>query len=102
MALNRGALAENKEQMLWKGRSMKKQKDIQNDHFRVDEDGRIWAKNPSAWWLPDIAFEQEIDRTVFSVTASYAGTETLNRKLRRIMAEEAKDSFRDPGKGGDS
>ena len=65
--------------------------------FRFDEEGHICVRNLSAWWLPDIFFEEEIDGTVFTVSASYTGTETLDKKLERILTEEAKDSL----KGGD-
>ena len=66
-------------------------------HFWFDADGHICVKNLSAYWLPNIAFEEEIDGTVFSVSASYTGTETLDKKMERLMAEAAKDSL----KGGD-
>lgn len=66
-------------------------------NYWFDTEGHIWVKNLSAYWLPNIAFEEEIGGTVFSVSAFYTGTETLDKKLERLMAEAAKDSL----KGGD-
>ena len=63
--------------------------------FWFDEEDHICVRNLSAWWLPEISFEEEIDGTVFNVSASYTGTETLDKKLERIMTEEAKDSLKD-------
>ena len=44
-------------------------------------------KNPSAFWLPDVKIVEEHGGTEYTVTGSYEGTETLDRKLRRIMEQ---------------
>ena len=57
-------------------------------NFWFDEDGRIHVKNLSAFWLPEFTLQKEIGGTVYTVTGSYDGVETLNRKMERIMAEK--------------
>ena len=63
-----------------------------NRNYRIDENGHIRVKNPSAYWIPDAKFEMEIGGTVYTVTGSYEGTETLDKKWRRILAKEAGDT----------
>ena len=58
---------------------------------RFDEEGHIIVRNPSASWFPDIAMQREIDGTIYSVTGSYDGSETLDEKLIRIMEQDAKN-----------
>ena len=48
-------------------------------------------KNPSALWLPDVKIVEEHGDTEYTVTGSYEGTETLDKKLRRIMEQNAAD-----------
>ena len=48
-------------------------------------------KNPSALWLPDVKIVEEHGDTEYTVTGSYVGTETLDKKLRRIMEQNAAD-----------
>ena len=45
--------------------------------------------NPSAYWLPEIKIVDEVGGTEYTVTGSYEGTETLDKKLRRIMEHNA-------------
>ena len=59
--------------------------------FSFDENGNIVVKNPSAFWLPQITITEEIGGTEFIVTGSYEGTETLDKKLKRIMEQNAAD-----------
>lgn len=59
--------------------------------IRFDEEGRIIVKNLSACWFPDLAIQREIDGTIYSVTGSYDGSETLDEKLTRIMEQDAKN-----------
>ena len=59
--------------------------------FSFDENGNIVVKNPSAFWLPQITITEEIGGTEFIVTGSYEGTETLDKKLSRIMEQNAAD-----------
>ena len=49
----------------------------------------IVVKNPSAFWLPDIKIVDEHGGTEYTVTGSYEGTETLDKKLKRIMEQNA-------------
>ena len=58
-------------------------------NFWIDEGGHIRVKNFSAFWLPEFTLQKEIGGTVYSVTGSYEGTETLDRKLKRIMEQNA-------------
>ena len=59
--------------------------------FSFDAKGNIVVKNPSAFWLPDIKIVEEHGGTEYTVTGSYEGTETLDKKLRRIMEQNAAD-----------
>ncbi len=59
--------------------------------IRFDEEGHIIVKNPSACWLPDMTIQREIDGTIYSVTGSYDGDETLDEKLTRMMEQDAKN-----------
>ena len=54
-----------------------------------DDKGNIVVKNPSAFWLPKITITEEIGGTEFTITGSYEGTETLDKKLKRIMQHQA-------------
>ena len=59
--------------------------------FSFDEKGNIVVKNPSAFWLPDVKIVEGHGGTEYTVTGSYEGTETLDKKLRRIMEQNAAD-----------
>ena len=61
------------------------------EEFSFDEKGNIVVKNPSAFWLPDVKIVEEHGGTEYTVTGSYEGTETLDKKLRRIMEQNAAD-----------
>ena len=69
---------------------------LRDGHFchdlRFDDEGHIVVKNLSAYWLPDILIEREIAGSVYTVTGSYEGTETLDNKLLRIMIRNMEDS----------
>ena len=54
-----------------------------------DKNGNIVIKNSSAFWLPEIKIVDEVGGTEYTVTGSYEGTETLNKKLKRIMEHNA-------------
>ena len=60
-------------------------------NYRIDEQGRIVVRNPSAWWIPEMKIMEEIDGTVYTVTGSYDGTEMLDQKLSRIMLHNLED-----------
>ena len=59
--------------------------------YTFDEKGNIVVKNLSAFWLPDVKIVDEIGGTEYTVTGSYEGTETLDKKLHRIMEQNAAD-----------
>ena len=59
--------------------------------FAFDEDGNIVVKNPSAFWLPEVKIVDETGDTEYTVTGSYEGTETLDKKLKRIMEQNKND-----------
>ncbi len=60
-----------------------------------DEKGNIVVKNPSAFWLPDVKLVEDIGGTDYTVTGSYEGVESLDKKLNRILAQNAADSESD-------
>lgn len=64
-------------------------------NFWIDESGHIRVKNLSAFWLPEFTLQKEIGGTVYTVTGSYDGTEPLNRKMERIMAEKFTEKMED-------
>ena len=59
--------------------------------IKFDESGNIVVKNPSAFLLPDVKIVDEIGGTEYTVTGSYEGTETLDKKLHRIMEQNVAD-----------
>ncbi len=59
--------------------------------FRIDENGNICTGNPSAHWLPDVKFTEEIGGTIYTVTGSYKGTDTANQKASRILFQNLKN-----------
>ena len=65
--------------------------DAPKREFPFDEKDNIVVKNPSAFWLPDVKIVEEHGGTEYTVTGSYEGTETLDKKLRRIMEQNAAD-----------
>ena len=71
--------------------SRKIPKNLLKREFSFDEKGNIVVKNPSAFWLPDVKIVEEHGGTEYTVTGSYEGTETLDKKLRRIMEQNAAD-----------
>lgn len=72
---------------------------LPSDHprhnFWFDEGGHIRVKNPSAFWLPEFTLQKEIGGTIYSVTGSYDGTETLDKKTERIMGEKFTENMED-------
>lgn len=66
-----------------------------------DEKGNIVVKNPSAFWLPEIAITEEIGGTEFTITGSYEGTETLDKKLKRIMQHQTANDESDITEDGE-
>lgn len=64
-------------------------------NFWFGEDGCIHVKNLSAFWLPEFTLQKEIGGTIYSVTGSYDGTETPDKKMERIMAEKFTEKMED-------
>ena len=69
--------------------------DVPKREFSFDEKGNIVVKNPSAFWLPKVEIVDEIGGTEYTVTGSYDGEETLDKKLKRIMEQSAADAADD-------
>ena len=63
--------------------------------FTFDEKGNIVVKNPSAFWLPKVEIVDEIGGTEYTVTGSYDGEETLDKKLKRIMEQNVSNAADD-------
>ena len=59
------------------------------------EDGRIYVKNLSAYWIPQLTITEEISGTVYTVTGSFEGTGNLLRKLERITAKKFTEKVED-------
>lgn len=68
-----------------------------NAKYYIGPDGHLRVKNISAFWLPEFTLQKEIGGTVYSVSGSYNGTETLDRKLLRIMEQGAENSMKMEG-----
>ena len=56
---------------------------------------QICVKNLSAFWLPEFTLQKEIGGTIYSVTGAYDGTEPLDKKIERVMAERFMDKAED-------
>lgn len=69
--------------------------------IKFDENGNIVVKNPSAFWLPEVTTVDEIGGAEYTVTGSYEGTETLDKKLKRIMEQNAADDESDITEDGE-
>ena len=69
--------------------------DAPKREFTFDEKGNIVVKNPSAFWLPKVEIVDEIGSTEYTVTGSYDGEETLDKKLKRIMEQNAANAADD-------
>ena len=75
--------------------------DAPKRNFSFDENGNIIVKNLSAFWLPDVNIVENIGGTEYTVTGSYEGTETLDKKLKRIMEQNAADDESDITEDGE-
>lgn len=60
-----------------------------------NEDGHLCVKNLSAFWLPEFTLQKEIGGTIYSITGTYDGTEMLDKKMERIMAEKFTEKLED-------
>lgn len=61
------------------------------NQLKHDADGNIVVPNLSAWWLPEFTLRKKIGSTLYTITGSYEGTETLDKKLERIMAYNSRE-----------
>ena len=61
----------------------------------IGVDGHIHVKNLSAYWIPQLTITEEISGTVYTVTGSFKGTESLIRKLERITAKKFTEKVED-------
>lgn len=68
------------------------------DHPRhncyFNEGGHLCVKNLSAFWLPEFTLQKEIGGTVYTVTGSYDGVETLDRKMSASWAKSLQKRWR--------
>lgn len=69
---------------------MKQSKQVTHDN------GSIRARNLSAYWLPQITLKREIGGTVYRVSGSYEGEGLLDRRTRRILAQQMEREVRHP------
>ena len=69
--------------------------DAPKRELTFDEKGNIVVKNPSAFWLPKVEIVDEIGGTEYTVTGSYDGEETLDKKLKRIMEQNTANAADD-------
>ena len=60
-------------------------------HF--DADGILHVQNSTLNWIPEIAFEEEVRGTTYTVTGSYEGGEMLDAKVERLLAKGLQDFF---------
>lgn len=52
-----------------------------------DENGNLHCGNISAYQIPSISLTEEISGTVYTVTGSFEGSQSILRKLERITAQ---------------
>jgi len=64
-------------------------------NYRIAKDGYIRVKNLSAYWLPDFTLQKVIGGTLYSVSGSYDGTETIDKKLSRILTHQSTGDIHD-------
>ena len=58
-------------------------------HF--DENGILHVRNSTLNWIPEIAYEEEVRWTTYTVTGSYEGDEMLDAKVERLLAKGLQD-----------
>ena len=82
-------------------RSVKGARRKDGSYIKFDENGNIVVRNLSAFWLPELTIVDEIGGAEYTVTGSYEGTETLDKKLKRIMEQNATDDESDITEDGE-
>ncbi len=67
----------------------------QNGNYWIGRDGRIHVRNLSAYWIPQLTVTEEISGTIYTVTGSFEGAESLIRRLERITAKKFTEKAED-------
>lgn len=52
------------------------------------EDGHLRTMNLSAYWIPELTLTKKIAGTIYTVSGTYEGTETVVRKIERMTVEK--------------
>lgn len=66
-----------------------------NGTLKSNENGHIYVKNLSAYWIPELTAAEVIAGTLYTVTGSYEGSESFLRKLERITARNFSKKLED-------
>ena len=61
----------------------------------IGVDGHIHVRNLSAYWIPQLTITEEISGTLYTVTGSFEGTDSLLHKLERITAKKFTEKVED-------
>ena len=59
--------------------------------MKINKNGHIHVKNLSAYWIPKLTLQREIGGTVYTVSGSYSGSNMLDKKLLRVMVQNAEN-----------
>ena len=59
--------------------------------MKINKNGHICVKNYSAYWIPELTLQREIGGTVYTVTGSYLGDTMMDKKLLRVMVQNAEN-----------
>lgn len=57
----------------------------------IDAAGILHVRNSTLNWIPEIAYEEEVRGTTYTVTGSYEGGEMLDAKVERLLAKGLQD-----------
>ena len=63
----------------------------ENRRVHFDADGILHVRNSTLNWIPEIAFEEEVRGTIYTVTGCYEGNEMLDAKVVRLLAKGLQD-----------
>lgn len=69
----------------------RKGEEKRTDRVHFDAAGILHARNSTLNWIPEIAFEEEVRGTTYTVTGSYEGSEMLDAKVERLLAKGLQD-----------
>lgn len=59
--------------------------------MKINKNGHIHVKNPSAYWIPELTLQREIGGTIYTVSGSYSGSNLLDKKILRVMVQNAEN-----------